>query len=414
MTASAKRLLFLAPQPFFQDRGTPIAVRALLRVLADRGYLVDLVTYHEGADVDIPGCRIHRIPAVPGLSGIRPGFSLKKVACDALLFLKALRLAGSHRYDLIHAVEEAVFIGVALGSMFRIPLVYDMDSSLSRQMTESYPILRPVRSMLDRFEQYAIRRSRGVLAVCQVLEDQARASSPASIIARAEDVTMLADQENGVEDLRETVGTSGKLVLYVGNLEPYQGIDLLLEGFRYAAESPAAADAHLVIIGGSDHHITKHEQRTISLGIADRVHFLGPRPVSRLGSYLRQAEVLVSPRIRGRNTPMKVYSYLDSGRALLATRLITHTQVLDDSIACLVAPDSREFGAGLVRLLEDPRLRDRLARNARERVREQFTPEAFRAKVNDFYDAVEAELADDSAASSAEETPRNPPQKIGR
>ena len=45
---------------------------------------------------------------------------------------------------------------------------------------------------------------------------------------------------------------------------------------------------------------------------------------------LLAADVLVSPRLKGLNTPMKIYSYLDSGSAVLATRLRTHTQVLDD------------------------------------------------------------------------------------
>lgn len=400
---SGKRLLFLAPQPFFQDRGTPIAVRALLRVLAERGYLIDVVTYHEGSDVEIEGCRLHRIPAIRGLGGIQPGFSLKKVASDVLVFATALRLASQNRYDVMHVVEEAVFLGVALGAMFRIPMVYDMDSSLSRQMVESYPWLRPIRKAMEAAEAFAIRRSTGVLAVCRILEDMARDISPASIVATAEDVSLLGHDEAVVEDLRETVGFSGDMVLYVGNLERYQGLGLLLDGFAFALQSSAAVDAHLVVIGGSDHDQSFYRRRAADLGIEHRVHLLGPRPVERLGSYLRQADVLVSPRIRGRNTPMKVFSYMDSGRPVLATRLLTHTQVLDDDTACLVAPEPREFAGGLVRLLRDERLRTRLGRNARQRVREEFTPEAFRTKVNRFYDAVEADIMGSAAALPVEE-----------
>ena len=41
-------VLVFAPQPFFQERGTPIAVRLLVEELADAGYTVDLLTFHEG------------------------------------------------------------------------------------------------------------------------------------------------------------------------------------------------------------------------------------------------------------------------------------------------------------------------------------------------------------------------------
>jgi hypothetical protein len=39
------RVLFVAPQPFYEDRGTPIAVRQVLQALGQLGYAVDLLTY---------------------------------------------------------------------------------------------------------------------------------------------------------------------------------------------------------------------------------------------------------------------------------------------------------------------------------------------------------------------------------
>jgi len=59
------RILLLAPHPFFQQRGTPIAERMLLEVLAGHGHQIDVLTFHEGEDVQIPGCRFRRIPALP-------------------------------------------------------------------------------------------------------------------------------------------------------------------------------------------------------------------------------------------------------------------------------------------------------------------------------------------------------------
>ncbi|HEY3013063.1 MAG TPA: hypothetical protein VGJ36_09970 [Gemmatimonadales bacterium] len=72
------------------------------------------------------------------------------------------------------------------------------------------------------------------------------------------------------------------------------------------------------------------------------MHFLGPRPISSLDDLFHRADVPVSPRLKGLNTPMKIYSYLDS----LATRLRTHTQVLDDHTAYLVAPEPEALGDG--------------------------------------------------------------------
>ena len=61
------RVLMLAPQPFLEPRGTPISVYQRVQGLASLGHRIDLVTYHLGRDVDIPGVTLHRIPRVPWL-----------------------------------------------------------------------------------------------------------------------------------------------------------------------------------------------------------------------------------------------------------------------------------------------------------------------------------------------------------
>jgi glycosyltransferase involved in cell wall biosynthesis len=103
--------------------------------------------------------------------------------------------------------------------------------------------------------------------------------------------------------------------------------------------------------------------------------------------------VLVSPRLKGLNTPMKIYSYLDSGTVVLATRLRTHTQVLDDRTAYLVAPDPEALGHGLAHLFSDPSLRSRLAREAKAYVQQEFTPEAAQRKLGTFYTMIESKAS---------------------
>ena len=104
--------------------------------------------------------------------------------------------------------------------------------------------------------------------------------------------------------------------------------------------------------------------------------------------------MLVSPRLKGLNTPMKIYSYLDSGTAVLATRLRTHTQILDDHTAYLVAPEPEALGNGLADLLSDPGLRQRLASQAKAYVQQEFTPEAAERKLGSFYSKMELKAAE--------------------
>jgi glycosyltransferase involved in cell wall biosynthesis len=386
------RILLLAPQPFFQARGTPIAVRLVLEFLSARGHWVDVLTYHEGSDVEIPNCRVFRIPRLAGVRNIRPGFSFKKVVCDAAMFVSCAGMMRRTRYDLVHAVEESAFIAAALQPFSGVPYVYDMDSSLAEQLTDAFPPLKLVAPLLRRCEGIAIRRSAGILTVCAALQDIARLHAPDTPIGRVEDTTLLAPTNggNGAGGARhlppETAGAP--VAMYVGNLEHYQGIDLLLEGFRHTLEQ--MKQARLVIVGGRKDDIDRYGQRATALGIRQSVHFLGPKPVSDLADLLREADVLVSPRLKGTNTPMKIYSYLDSGTAVLATRLRTHTQVLDDHTAYLVDPEPVALGTGLATLLKDDSLREELAARAKDHVRREFTPEAAARKLEAFYSTIEA------------------------
>ena len=91
-------------------------------------------------------------PRFPGVRGIRPGFSFKKLICDLFMARKLLVMLRATRYDLIHAVEESVFLASAAQRLFGIPFVYDMDSALSEQMVEKHGALAPVQNWLSRVE----------------------------------------------------------------------------------------------------------------------------------------------------------------------------------------------------------------------------------------------------------------------
>ncbi|MEO1470373.1 MAG: glycosyltransferase family 4 protein [Pseudomonadota bacterium] len=379
--AGGRRILVLAPQPFFTQRGTPIAVRLMLETLAARGDRIDVIVYPDGEDIEIEGCRISRVPALPGLTGIGPGFSLRKLAADIVMAPMALARLITRRYDFVIAVEEAAYIAMIFSKLTGVPYIADVDSSIPEQIDDKYGLSPRMRGALTWVETRATRNAIGALTCCKALNDLVRAQAPDLPVQTVEDITML-EPEDG-RDPPEDARFEAPTIMYVGNLEPYQGVDLLMEGL--AGLAPGIA-ADLVVIGGRAEHIEAAKARAGELGIADRTHFLGPRPVEHLGRYLRAADIVASPRTQGRNTPMKVYSYLDSGRPLIATRLYTHTQVLDDTIAMLVEPTPEGMADGLTRLLEDPGLRTRMAEAAQTRVQAEFSRAGYERKLNGFLD----------------------------
>jgi len=384
------RILLLAPHPFYQERGTPIAVDMLLRVLSAEGHVVDVCTFPEGEARYYKDVTIYRARPWGRPANIGPGFSFKKLYTDLFIVRLAAGLCREYRYDVVHAIEEAGFLGWYLKRRYRLPYVYDMDSVLSDQLVDSRPWLAPLRGMLEGLENKVVVRACVVAPMCQAIADRVSRLGHSDVVV-LKDVSLIPDQphkEDQVEDLRATLNIAGPMAMYIGNLESYQGIDLLIHGFQRALRD---VDANLVIIGGKPDHVSFYQQQARTLGIAERVHLIGPRPVSSIGAYLSQADVLVSPRTQGNNTPMKVYSYLHSGVALLATALPTHTQVLDDDIAELAAPDAESFGGALARLLADPQWRAAKGRRAAEYAGAEHSFERFQDSVVHLYRRV-AEL----------------------
>jgi glycosyltransferase involved in cell wall biosynthesis len=382
------KILLLAPQPFYTERGTPIAVKCLLSEFSRLGASVDVLTFHDGEDVEFPNVRIVRIPRLPGVSGIGPGFSLKKVVCDIVLFFMALKLAAGGRYRYVHAVEEAAFMAAILRVMFRLPYVYDMDSSMAEQIVEKHPRLSILLPLLRRLEAGVVRRAAVVVPVCESLARIARAAGAGRTIVLTDPPAFSATPGPDAAALRQQFGLSGTCFMYVGNLEAYQGVDLLLEAFAVAVAR--GKDVGLVVVGGKPADVHACQAVAERRGIGARTRFLGPRPVAEMGSLVAAADVLVSPRVKGVNTPMKIYAYLNSGKPILATDIESHSQVLDSSTAVLEPPVAERFADGICRLADDARLREDLAARATIVAREKYSQEAFAATVRRFTELIES------------------------
>jgi glycosyltransferase involved in cell wall biosynthesis len=141
-------------------------------------------------------------------------------------------------------------------------------------------------------------------------------------------------------------------------------------------------------VGGAPPHGARYQALAAKLGAADTVHLTGPRPVADMAALMAEADILVSPRIHGANTPMKIYSYMASGKAILATDLPTHTQVLEAETAALAPPDPDAFASAMTSLLRRPDTRARLGAAARRAVETRYSLDVFRQTLHRLYDAL--------------------------
>ncbi len=382
-------ILMIAPEPFFEPRGTPFSEYHRIRALLELGHTVDLVTYPFGEDVALPGLRVFRAMRPPLVRRVGIGPSFAKVPLDLSLAATALRRALSERYDMVHSHEEGAAIGVVLAWWLGVPHLYDMHSSLPQQLGNfKFSQSRVLRWVFERFERVAVARSRVVIVICPELERLVRELRPESapvLIENApgagESCAAAASAPRAAVRARYGLDASAPVILYTGTFEAYQGLDLLFAAATGVLH--ARPDARFVLAGGAPAQIDAFKAHVRGLGIDGQVVFTGERPASEIPDLLAAADVLVSPRSRGTNTPLKIYQYLRSGRVIVATRLLTHTQVLDDGVAILTDATPAAFAGGILQAIGDPAAAARIGDAAAQLAATKYSYEAYLARTRE-------------------------------
>jgi len=227
------KILMIAPEPFFEPRGTPFSEYHRIRAMLELGHTVDLVTYPFGKDVSMPGLRLFRCLRPPFVHDVRIGPSLAKIPLDTAIALTTIRRVLSERYDAVHSHEEGSFIGIVLAGLLGLPHLYDMHSSLPQQLGNfAFSKSRFLKGAFSWMERLVIRRSRVVIVICPQLEETVRGIDrdvPTVLIENAPGSGDTPREGSGTR-VRSALGLAADtpIVLYTGTFEAYQGLDLLL------------------------------------------------------------------------------------------------------------------------------------------------------------------------------------------
>ncbi len=174
-----------------------------------------------------------------------------------------------------------------------------------------------------------------------------------------------------------------RIILYAGTFEKYQGLELLIQSARYLFKE--FEDINLLLVGGKPEQIRKIKQAARNEGIEDRVIFIGTVHPMEIDFFYKISDIIVSPRIEGTNSPLKIYSYLRSGKPIVATNLYTHTQVLNNKVSVLAEPEPEKFADAISNLLKDERLRKSIVSEAMKLAEKKYSYEEYLKKTEMIY-----------------------------
>jgi glycosyltransferase involved in cell wall biosynthesis len=236
-----------------------------------------------------------------------------------------------------------------------------------------------------------IRRSRVVVVICPALQETVLAIDPHAhtiVIENAPGSTgdRATPAEAAAVRCAHGLAADTPLVVYTGTFEAYQGLDMLFGAM--ASVVRVRPDARLLLAGGQLDQIEWARAQARASAVEASTIFAGERPPAQIPAYLLAADVLVSPRSRGTNTPLKIYQYLRSGKAIVATRLLTHTQVLGDDTAFLTGISAGEFADGILAALENPARAAAVGGRARELAETKYSYDAYLERTRRAYGAL--------------------------
>jgi glycosyltransferase involved in cell wall biosynthesis len=352
----------IAPTPFFADRGCHVRILEEVRILNRLGHQVLVSTYHHGRD--IAGVETVRTPRIPWYQKLAPGPTVHKLYVDWLLVATSLRAAARFRPDVIHAhLHEGVFVGQFVRRQTRAPLVADFQGSLTGEVVDhargglkkrlARVVFGPAESWLTR-------------APDRILASSTRFAEELKSRFRVSSVTLLADGVD-TERFRPGLGTAAlrlelgipagrSVVVFLGVLTPYQGVDHLLAAARLILER--RRDTHFLIMGYPN--AETYRARAEELGIAGHVTIPGRVEYDRAPHYLGLGDIAVSGKLSTTEANGKLYNYIACGLPTVVFDSPVSREILGDLGTYAVHGDAASLAAEILWLLEHPD--ERLAR----------------------------------------------------
>lgn len=385
-----KRVLFLCSQPFIEWRGSPIRVKFDVTALAEAGWDVDLLTLPMGSCDAIDGVNVIRVPNLFRARRISIGPSLLKAAFDVLILFRAVGLVLSRRYAVVHTVEDTGLIGVVAAWLGRARLVFEKHSDPSSYCGR--PLRNAIMWLYAKVERFVIRHADAVIGTGPGLTGQMKATKTRAAICQIPDTpsSLVEADPARTGALRRQLQVDARtiLVTYAGSFAAYQGMDLLFEAIpKVAAACPCV---RFVIIGGSEAEIAARTERLRREGAERAVTWVGHVPPDVLPDYLAASDILLSPRLSGVNTPLKLLDYLKAGRAIVATDTPANRLILDETVAQLASPDPESFAAAIRELAESAERRQEIAAKGAERIRALHSFSEFKRRLTACYQALMA------------------------
>lgn len=380
------RILIIAPTPFFGDRGCHVRIYEEARALKGYGVSVEIVTYAAGNDV--PGITIRRARRLPGLNPSALGPSYARPFLDLAMIPAATQVVARFKPQVLHAhLHEGVAIGIVLQRRFGIPLVADLQGSLTAELIDHGYVVKggTMAAAVRRLERWLVRQPDALVASSTTCRDllAAQGADPHRIECLPDGVDLHQFQPLPADaDLQQRYGLSGKrVVVFLGVLTEYQGIDALFEAVPEVVRR--VPDTHFLVMGYPNED--RYRAKARSMGIDRFVTLPGRIPYEDAARHLSLGTLAVSAKQSLTEANGKLLNYMACGLPVVATDTLVNREILGDAGVYARVGDAHELAVQMANVLTDASRCQTLGAMLRRRAEEQFSWRALTGQLLDVY-----------------------------
>lgn len=310
-------------------------------------FIVIAPKYHKCVDLDDVSKR-HNLSARPQVElvnnfGIKkPGafaFALFNLPAIFFLFIRKIKKEVSFIY-----IRSSLFLPlVAFSFLIGIPVFYE---------THRRPL-----SVGEKFRDHLISKmSAGIIVISDYMKEHYLKYNKKILTVHDAVSFELFDVDISKEDARKQfdIDMNQKVCVYTGTISKLKGVNYIFDTARIL---PKVA----FLLAGSV------SRELVNLELPSNVKLLGRKKYKEIPILLKSADVLLLPHPKGEysQSPMKLFEYMASGIPIVASKLPSVLEILNDENAVLVeAEDDRALARGIVKILENKSYADTIAQKA--------------------------------------------------
>lgn len=381
----------VAACPFPANHGSPASIREMSQALSALGHRVHIVTYPMGQNIPVQGVTVHRVGKFFASKKITVGPTYYKPLLDFLLVIKLCRVIVKEKIDIIHAHNyEGALAGYIAKKITRRPMLYNAVNNMIDELP-SYNFIRPKRAavkLAEWLDTVVPRMGDYVTAVSEelyaFLRQKGIPEERMTVITAGVNPEMFEGKDPAVIRTRYAIAER-PLIVYTGTLDIFQRIDLLLKAMRIVLNR--VPNAVLLIVGNiiNPADVAQHKKYSAELGIDRSVIFTDERPLDEVPYFLASADVAVLPRPSCPGFPVKLLNYMAAGKAIVTFE--GSAKGLKHMVNAFVVPsdDCEKFGEGIVSLMNDKSLSERLGQNAKKSIEGTLDWNSIARKVEGIY-----------------------------